>query len=261
METLPDLLPPSSSVTPTKARSDYFCHIHGDLDDSLLTPEGFRIYCHIARRGDCWAEVETIARMCGIGVKIVREEIQHLEGLQMILVERRPGRTNLLRIAPRSAWRFNPDPLPNRVGVKKERGIKQTGHPSPPESGHPSPQRPDEVYPISKSQEVSPKKADLLSKAEEIYAAYPRKVGKPAALKAIAKALKETDADLLELTRAFAKAVEHDNPDYIPHPATWFNQARFNDDPATWSKGDRVNKTSGLKPFFPARVETVLKPL
>ena len=66
--------------------------------------------------------------------------------------------------------------------------------------------------------------------AEAIYSAYPRKVGKPAALKAIAKALVKKP-DLLATVKAFAdyhaKCGTEDQ--YIPHPATYFNQERFND--------------------------------
>jgi hypothetical protein len=69
-----------------------------------------------------------------------------------------------------------------------------------------------------------------------IYAAYPRKVAKPEALRAIGKAAKKVGfADLLAKTRAFAAAVEFVEPQFIPHPATWFNQERYNDDPATWN--------------------------
>src|SRR5689334_20418065 len=139
MDTLSDSLTPSSVVTPPKAKCDYFCHIHSDLDDSRLTPESFRLYCHVARRGECWAEVETIARVCGIGVKRVRLEIQLLEGLRMIEVVRRPGQTSILRLAPRSSWRFEPDPLPKRVGVESDGGSTQAGEPLSNQTGHPSP--------------------------------------------------------------------------------------------------------------------------
>lgn len=59
---------------------------------------------------------------------------------------------------------------------------------------------------------------------EEIYYAYPLKVGKPAALKAIRRALESINPEtLLSLTKKYA---EHRNGDltYIPHPSTWFNR-------------------------------------
>ena len=71
-----------------------------------------------------------------------------------------------------------------------------------------------------------------------IYALYPRKEGRAAALKAIEKAIK-TDgyAVVMEATEAYAKAVSM-WPDgdrrFIPHPATWFNQQRYLDDRTAW---------------------------
>lgn len=88
--------------------------------------------------------------------------------------------------------------------------------------------------------------------AEMVYAAYPRKVGRGAAIKAIQKAAKLIGpkatsttrfcpyAVLLERTQAFAKATaswpEADRH-FICHPATWFNQERYNDDPKEWERG------------------------
>lgn len=68
----------------------------------------------------------------------------------------------------------------------------------------------------------------------KIYCAYPLKVAKPDALRAIQRALsKTTFDDLLRKTKAFAAARNGDTT-FCPNPATWFNQERFNDDPKTW---------------------------
>lgn len=76
------------------------------------------------------------------------------------------------------------------------------------------------------------------SEAERIYAHYPRKVGKEAALKAIMKALTHVPAAMLESRiKAFAEcASRYTTKDrvFIPHPATWFNQGRYDDDPKEW---------------------------
>lgn len=90
--------------------------------------------------------------------------------------------------------------------------------------------------------------------AESIYAAYPKKVGRPTAIKAIEKALSKFSAPiLLEKTKSFA-AARAGNLEFVPHPATWFNQERFNDDPSTWkpsingAAGVRAKKRSGEYP-------------
>jgi len=69
----------------------------------------------------------------------------------------------------------------------------------------------------------------------KIYEAYPRKVGKAAGLKAIRISLRSRPPEfLLERTQHFAKAISWQEPRFIPHPATWFGQDRFDDDPAEW---------------------------
>lgn len=79
-------------------------------------------------------------------------------------------------------------------------------------------------------------------KAEDIYAKYPRKEGKPSALRAIAKAMKRTSPEiLLERTEAFAAARRSCEMRYCPHPATWYNDERYNDDPSMWTINDNLN--------------------
>lgn len=78
--------------------------------------------------------------------------------------------------------------------------------------------------------------------AEMIYAAYPRKVGKQAAVKAINKAAKRVGSlsELLFCTKAYAAATATwpaADKQFIPHPATWFNRGSYDDDPKEWVRG------------------------
>jgi len=74
----------------------------------------------------------------------------------------------------------------------------------------------------------------------EIYESYPRKVGRKAACRAIALALKtKPAAELLEAVKAYAAAVARwpaADRQYVPHPTTWFNQGRYDDDRKTWER-------------------------
>lgn len=72
--------------------------------------------------------------------------------------------------------------------------------------------------------------------AVEIYEQYPRKVARPEAIRAICSAIdRGTPAEvLLERTKAYAKIRGQQSNGFTPHPSTWFNQDRFNDDPSTW---------------------------
>lgn len=80
-----------------------------------------------------------------------------------------------------------------------------------------------------------------LKPAERVYEAYPRHVGRTAALKAIESAFKAMPYDqLLAKVTAYAQAVQKWPPaerQYIPHPSTWFNQGRYADDPREWMRG------------------------
>lgn len=92
-----------------------------------------------------------------------------------------------------------------------------------------------------------PSKADSVAFtgicAMDVYNAYPRKVGKAAALKAIEKASRLADVSyehLLERARAYRDATAtwpKEDRQYIPHPATWFTRASYDDDPAEWQRG------------------------
>jgi len=86
-------------------------------------------------------------------------------------------------------------------------------------------------------------------RAEAVYAAYPRKVGRVSALKAIHKAAESLRLDgdktpyeyLLEAATAYAASPAGMRPsmngeDFRPHPATWFNSGRYLDDRAEWAK-------------------------
>lgn len=69
----------------------------------------------------------------------------------------------------------------------------------------------------------------------EIYEAYPLKVGKPDALKAIGKAIKKHGSEyVLGRTKLYAASRVGQDPKFTPHPSTFYNQERYNDDPETW---------------------------
>jgi hypothetical protein len=90
------------------------------------------------------------------------------------------------------------------------------------------------------------KRAEVLPDAEQIYALYPKKVGKEEALRAISKALKTNSLEyLLGKTNQFKECVEswpmsyryfQDGGDRCPHPASWFNAGRYSDDPREWKR-------------------------
>lgn len=70
--------------------------------------------------------------------------------------------------------------------------------------------------------------------AEDIFEAYPLKVAKPSAVRAIEGAMAKTSPGvLLARTREFARALNGDTK-FCPEPAKWFAEERYNDDSKTW---------------------------
>lgn len=71
------------------------------------------------------------------------------------------------------------------------------------------------------------KKRNIYSSFEKFWSSYPRKVGKGAAEKSWIKALQSTEADTIIASLVAYKFSEDTN--FIPHPATWLNQRRWED--------------------------------
>lgn len=83
--------------------------------------------------------------------------------------------------------------------------------------------------------ETAPSSLELKSQVEEIYQAYPRKVAKDDADKAIRKALRDVPFEtLLATVTAYAKTRTPGDA-YTPYPASWFNGGHHLDDPKEWN--------------------------
>ena len=65
----------------------------------------------------------------------------------------------------------------------------------------------------------------------DFWAAYPRKVGRGAAEKAFAAAIAK-GASVADIAAGLNRQSWPVEPRFVPHPATWLNQARWQDDPA-----------------------------
>jgi hypothetical protein len=86
--------------------------------------------------------------------------------------------------------------------------------------------------------------------AEEIFAAYPKQIARPAALHAIQRAIRQHGfAFVLERTRLYAQTYKGDLR-FVPHPVKWFREQRYNDNPATWNHSDNAAKPLQLPRQF-----------
>ncbi len=139
------------------------------------------------------------------------------------------------------------------------------GDPSLRFGGDPSEKKGDEGTPLKVLQRrnntpTPPQPVDR--EVEEVYAAYPRKVGKGQAIRAIRAALKLAGFEvLLAATQAYANAVgawSESDRQFVPYPATWFNGRRWEDDRSTWARAGRAREGSapqrpGERPEWVAR--------
>lgn len=92
-----------------------------------------------------------------------------------------------------------------------------------------------ELKPKEKKQRLP--KSEALQEADQIYQLYPRKIGRPKALTAIARCIKLYGFEAVRAgTELFSKTWTEAAKDisYCPHAATFFNQERFNDSPEAW---------------------------
>ena len=91
-----------------------------------------------------------------------------------------------------------------------------------------------EVFELTGEETPEEKQARMSGLAANIYAEYPRKIGRGAALKAIQIALKKVSyEELLVSTKAYARqwaGKKKDDMKYCPHPVTWFRQERWADE-------------------------------
>lgn len=83
---------------------------------------------------------------------------------------------------------------------------------------------------------------------EEFWDVYPRKVGKKAATTAFVKACRKASAQaIIDGARRFA-ADPNREEQFTPHPTTWLNQGRWEDDPLP----TRAVKSSGTRTYLQA---------
>ena len=82
---------------------------------------------------------------------------------------------------------------------------------------------------------------------DEFWEIYPRKIGKLAAEKAYDKAIRNATIDRIrEGAKKFAARCKNTEQQYIPHPATWLNAGRWDDQPVA-----PADRTFGPRQFPP----------
>jgi len=171
--------------------------------------------------GVCWPRQGTIAIKTGVTRQTVNAKMKRME--EDGLLEKKEGKTILFPVKEADSFVKEADTPGCQGGRQESQGDRQEcqggRHPSKPSTNH-----------------QLTTKDNFLNQAEEIYAEYPRNVGKAKAIPSIVSALKETKDfnRVLARTKQFAELTADREREFIPHPTTWFNQHRYNDNPDEW---------------------------
>lgn len=184
--------------------------------------------------GQAWPGVRKIASCADVSKNTAQKSINRLAEFGFLSVERG---TCAKRQSNRYAIKTRPsnEDVPN-PGTSQQLALGRTKNRDGdvPNSG-------TELEPLNQNQRTRVSGGVI----ELIYSAYPRKVGKAKAIQAIQRSLKIIDARdgvqdpanwLLERVTAFANSPAGQAGKFTPHPTTWFNQGRYDDDEHEWNR-------------------------
>ena len=266
--------PPSGSDRPTTADAhtrDRFRWLDQVLADQAMTPFAFAVAyalsSHVNRdSGEAWPSQSRLAEIVGSTDRGVRKAVEQLaarghlkvyaptgrktgnryrpilkEGAEVIELHRNggSGKDGLHRNggAGNGASHRNGGSYENPVHRNGGSGLTGTVVPpnplNEPSEGDLSPQAP----PKAASRKVPPKADGACF--DELWEAYPRKVGKDAAVKAYAAAIGRgaLHADIMAGVKRYAGQRRGQDPKFTAHPSTWLNGGRWKDEEPTTSAG------------------------
>ena len=201
-------------------------------------------------RGECWPSYLHIADQCEIDRSTVRKHIKQLEAQGLLRIENRVGpkgnSSNLYHLTLWGVGQNSPPvgPESTDVGQQPTGGVgpdsTRTSHSSEPVI---------EPKPLSEQ--------DPMNGFAQFWKLYPRKVNKPAAEKAWAK-LKLSAETVTTIGQALVKQATSidwlkSGGQFIPHPATWLNGKRWEDEvvqtgplQSRHTGLDKIDHTAGL---------------
>jgi hypothetical protein len=196
--------------------------------------------------GGAWPSIATLATYAGVSVRQTKRLVAQLETAGYVAVTVNGGGTAKTR----------DDRRPNRYDLtiqrgdmqreQQSRGDMQGAHGVTPMTERGDMQGSHGVTPMSPELVLEPvlqlvhenTRVSVPSAFDQFWADYPRKAGKPDAVKAYKAACKRGDGPSPSryINRHLKQWVDHWKAEqtaqhFIPHPATWLNQDRFHDSP------------------------------
>jgi hypothetical protein len=178
------------------------------------------------REGFAWATNAYFAELYGVSIKTISDWVGKLVSAGFIKIEVDHEGGNRRKIWLAGAIEKNVMPIEENVQTYTQKGVEGYGRKL-----------------LHNNTSINSKKeyTGLNGDVRKIFDIYPKRLGKPAACVAIAKAIKTYGIDFItERTSLYAQYNPPNSHPYIPNPATWFSQERFNDDPRTWKRFDSV---------------------
>lgn len=212
-----------------------------NLEDDRLTAVDRLVLIGIANHdgdGGAWPSVATLARYAAVQERSIGRSLARLEEIGYITRHVQQGGTTRTRAGQRPNL-YELHRTPDRP-VTPDRTVtppptEESGVPPTDGSGEPSIEPP-----VEPSNPPNPPQAGGVSEItpfDRWWNAYPRKVGKPTAERAFAKATKNMNEwrehPVFVGTHRWMRFWQDSGTDiqFIPHPATFLNQQRYNDTP------------------------------
>lgn len=120
--------------------------VHSKVDEYGLSPAQYRTLGHVARRGECYANLDTIAHICRMHRDTAIASLALLVERGLIGKISRPGQTSVYKIRPMSEWMA---PIGNEGAPENKGHLPKAGNTPPKARGTHLPEsKGHEVYPI-----------------------------------------------------------------------------------------------------------------
>ena len=213
---------------------------------------------HVDAAHECWPALATIAQRAGCSKATVKRRLGVLDDRGFVSREARQranggNSTTLYRLhrdrllTPRA--HFDPGVTQMSPPYKyPEMNHPPEVHTDPPT--HDSAPTPEDTLPgvemtlASSTAPTTPRDDESDLFVEFYERAYPRRQGRGAARKAWAKAIKAGHDPVLIIDAARRFAADRNRVDkYTPHPSTWLNQERWDDDPLPGTQTDQRSRS------------------
>jgi hypothetical protein len=186
---------------------------------------------HNESTGACFPSLKTLAKECEMDVASIKRHLANLEASGLIQRTQRL-RENGSQTSTQYTLHLLEPSAQNAPAPSAKCATPLAQNDTPHNLG---------IYNLGNEQDISCADGGFA----EFWERYPRRIGKAAARKAYEKARKTSQHDdiMFGLFQQMASLTARE-AQYIPHPATWLNQERWNDEPEQHHNG-RANGTHG----------------